>query len=89
MSDPNDVEAGVGSTTLDYLKIRYAWLGELIDEANAELEHLRALEAWHTKREPYLIAAVAENQGFDGDISHRALYEWMHSNPKPVRSKRV
>lgn len=89
MSDPNNVVVGEGTSTLDYLKIRYAWLGELIDEVNAELEHLRTLEAWHTKREPLLVSAISENLGFESGEDHRAYYDWMHNNPKPVRSKRT
>lgn len=38
----SDDEIGKGTTTLDYLKVRYQWLGELIDKTDSELERLRA-----------------------------------------------
>lgn len=49
--DPNE-EIGNGTTTLDYLKVRYAWLGELIDETTAELKRLQTENAQY--REHYV-----------------------------------
>ena len=33
---------GKGATTLDYLRVRYEWLGELIDEAEQTREKLES-----------------------------------------------
>ena len=36
---------GKGSTTLDYLRVRHEWLGELINSAEAEVKRLRGVNA--------------------------------------------
>jgi len=59
----SETPVGVGTTTLDYLRVRHAWLGELIDQADMTIK----LQADEIKR------LLAENEILRADASPETI----------------